>query len=331
MVLSNLIDICQGFAMARTRSPRISVVVCTYRNPDLLRGAISSLLNQTLSSDQYEIIVVDNNSGDQTPEVVHCLGDTSSPPVSYVLETRQGLSHARNRGLEAARGEIVAFLDDDAEADPRWLAALLEAFDSDPRIWAAGGKILPTWHTDERPEWWSEEYEGWLSLVDRGDEPTALAWPERILGANCSFRHSVFSELGHFDPNLGRRGEALLGWEDTEIQQRIHARDKVVFYAPDAVVYHHVPPERLTKSYFLRRQFGSSRSQMVLLAKQEGKGAAFRRAAVDFLLLGWRLLQIGWIVLRHRTGVPFIHQRMVYHYWGHVVGFAESLLTRDSR
>ena len=308
------------------RSPGISAIICTYRNPDLLEGAIESLLNQRLSPEQYEIIVVDNNSGDQTPRVVQRFSRRPLPPVRYILEPQQGLSHARNRGVEASRGDIVAFIDDDAEAGSGWLSALLEAYDRGPDVWAAGGRIAPIWHTDERPTWWTEEYEGSLSLLDWGDEARALTWPERILGANCSFRKTVFSQLGGFDTKLGRRGTALLGWEDTEIQQRIHAQGKTILYSPDALVRHHVPLERLTEEYFLRRQFGASRSQMVVMLKQEGYKKAATRVVRDCLAIVLRVLIIAGLFVKTQGEIAFVEKRMLFHYWGHLVGFAEGAL-----
>lgn len=311
--------------MEQPGSVRISAIICTYRNPDLLKGAIQSLLSQPLPADQYEIVVVDNNSQDETPDVVRRLDGESAVVVRYVLETRQGLSYARNTGIEAARGEVVAFLDDDAKADENWLSVLLEDYGSDPSIWAVGGKILPIWHTTERPEWWTDEFLGWLSLVDWGDESRALVWPERILGTNCSFRKTIFPELGYFDPNLGRKGAALLGHEETELQQRIHLSNKTVYYEPTAIVYHHVPAERLTEDYFLRRQLGASRSEMALMIKQEGYAKALRQALIDGLLMARLVLTIARIVIRGKVRVPFYEKRALFHHWGHVLGFAENL------
>ncbi|MHC4418402.1 MAG: FkbM family methyltransferase, partial [Planctomycetota bacterium] len=119
-------------------SVRISAVICTYRNPELLGSAIESLVNQTLHRDLFEIIVVDNNSGDSTKRVVE-----RYPGVRYVLEEKLGLSQARNAGIGAACGDIIAFIDDDAEACRGWLAALLRVYDAVPEAWAVGGKVLP--------------------------------------------------------------------------------------------------------------------------------------------------------------------------------------------
>jgi glycosyltransferase involved in cell wall biosynthesis len=317
--------------MAHAKAVDISAIICTYQNPTLLEGAIRTLLDQTLSADRYEIVVVDNNSQDDTPNVVRMIADRSYTTVRYILETRRGLSYARNSGVEASRGEIVAFLDDDAEADKHWLSVLLQAYDGNPDIWAVGGKILPIWHTTDRPEWWRDEFLGWLSLVDWGDEPKPLVWPERILGTNCSFRKSIFSEVGHFDPRLGRRGRSLLGHEETEVQQRIHLSNKIVHYEPNAIVHHHVPPERLTDDYFFRRQFGASRSGMALMVKQQGGLRALRPVLIDVLLIARRVLMIARTVRRSSAQASFNHKRMLWHYWGHVVGFAENLLDLGTR
>lgn len=256
---------------------QISVVICTYRRPGMLGMAIKSLLNQTLAVEEYEIIVIDNNSQDGTRDVVHNYIEAGSNQVCYVLEKRQGLSHARNMGVRVARGNIIAFLDDDAVADDEWLASLLEVYDNIPDAWAVGGKVLPIWGS-ERPQWLRDSMLRSLSIVEWGDERRLLKWPERIIGTNCSFRARVFLEVGLFATNLGRRATLLLGYEDTEIQQRIHELGKLVFYTPQAVVYHRVPRERMTKRYFYSRVYGTGRSQAILMSRQRGHIAVLRQA-----------------------------------------------------
>jgi glycosyltransferase involved in cell wall biosynthesis len=253
--------------MDGTHQVRVSCVICTYRRPGFLAGALKSAIQQNLPAHEFEIIVVDNNSGDETPDVVRELAKLSEAAVHYVFEPKQGLSYARNTGVAKSSSEIVAFLDDDAEADPGWLAGLLEIYDTVPDALAVGGKILPIWEV-ERPKWISDERLRSLSLIDWGDERRPLHWPERIIGANCSFRKETFREVGLFATDLGRRGEEMLGNEDTEIQERIHELNKLVFYNPDAIVYHRVPEERLTKEYFYGRSFGNSRSRALLMARQ---------------------------------------------------------------
>ncbi|MHC4911736.1 MAG: FkbM family methyltransferase, partial [Planctomycetota bacterium] len=244
---------------------RISAIICTYRNPQLLASTIQSLLNQTLQRDLFEIIVVDNNSQDQTRQVVQPYAG-----VRYVLEEKLGLSYARNTGIEAACGDIIAFIDDDAEASSGWLESLLEIYDSIPEAWAVGGKVLPIWDAT-KPEWLTERYYRSLSLVEWGQSARPLHWPERIIGTNCSFRRRVFTEIGLFDTNLGRVGRVLLGEEDREIQQRIHKLGHLVYYTPKAIVHHHVPVSRMTSEYFERRSKGTLVCEKIMALRSQGR------------------------------------------------------------
>ena len=256
---------------------RVSAVVCTYENQSSLVNTLESLLLQSLPPDQYEVVIVDNNSGDQTAAVAACY-----PEFRYILEKEVGLSHARNRGIREARGDIVAFIDDDAEADPDWLKSLLEIYDRNPKAWAVGGKVVPIWDAP-RPEWLTERYHRSLSLVDWGDQIRPLEWPDRIIGTNCSFRKKAFREIGRFDPKLGRMGDLMLGNEDTEIQERIHRLGHQVVYHPGAVVHHHVPASRMTREYFQKRDQGTRYSQHILSLRQEDQDEEHINQVIDHL------------------------------------------------
>ncbi|UCF44277.1 MAG: glycosyltransferase, partial [Planctomycetota bacterium] len=192
------------------------------------------------------------------------------PQARYILEETLGLSYARNTGVRAARGDIIAFIDDDAEASPGWLEALLEIYDSIPEAWAVGGKVLPIWDA-AKPEWLTERYYRSLSLVEWGQSARPLHWPERIIGTNCSFRRRVFTEIGLFDTSLGRLGSALLGEEDREIQQRIHGLGHLVYYTPRAIVHHHVPASRMTREYFDQRSKGTLVCEEIMALRSQGK------------------------------------------------------------
>lgn len=244
--------------MNATRTPDISVVVCTHNNASLLRNALRSLSAQTLSASRREVLVVDNASTDETGQAA-----AEFPEAAYVHEPRLGLSIARNAGVRNSRAPIIAFLDDDAEADPNWLEALLEGYANFDQAWAVGGRVDPIWGGPV-PEWLTEQHHRSLSLVDWGPTMRALRWPERVIGVNCSFRRRVFDAFGLFDECLGRIGQALLGHEDTEIQQRIHASGHQVVYAPRAVVRHYVPASRMTREYFERRSKGTLTSERIL-------------------------------------------------------------------
>ncbi len=258
----------------------VSAVICTYRRPDRLRAAIESLLDQTMPPESYEVIVIDNKSRDDTQSVVTEIADRleqGRPRLRYVLEASQGLSHARNRSIAVAQADVIAFLDDDAVASSDWLRTLLSGFDVSSDVWAVGGKVLPIWGT-KRPGWLTDGMLPSLSLIDWGDEQKALVWPERIIGVNCSFRRIAFAEVGLFSTDLGRKGDLLLGFEDTEIQQRIHDVGKQVVYVPTALVHHHVPPERITRRYFYNRDYGTGRSRAIRTAMRINKWATIGHA-----------------------------------------------------
>jgi glycosyltransferase involved in cell wall biosynthesis/MoaA/NifB/PqqE/SkfB family radical SAM enzyme len=257
------------------QKPRISVVICTHRNPNLLKKALESLAQQGLRNELYEVIVVDNNSNDNTKEVVEAY-----PSVKYVFEQRIGLSYARNAGIEKARADIIAFIDDDAEASPDWLKALLDIYDNLPDAWAVGGQVLPIWDA-QKPEWLTNDYYRSLSLVEWGQDARPLQWPERIIGTNCSFRRQVFTDIGYFDTDLGRIGSAMLGNEDTEIQQRIQSLGRLVYYTPDAIVHHHVPAWRMTRQYFQTRIEGTRLSQTIMSLRSQGRNEQIRQITRD--------------------------------------------------
>jgi glycosyltransferase involved in cell wall biosynthesis len=256
-------------------SPRISSIICTYRRPDTLPATIESLRKQTLPASEYEVIVVDNNSRDGTAEIVRKHQGDVGFHLHYVLENRQGLSHARNTGIRKSRADIVAFLDDDAVAEPNWLTCLLAVYNKVPDAWVVGGKVLPIWG-GERPKWLKDKLLRSLSLMDLGEEERPLKWPERVIGTNFSFRKRVFSEIGPFAVNLGRRGDLLLGNEDTEIQERIHKLGKLIFYMPRAAVGHRVPVDRMRKQYFYNRAYGSGRSEAILTVERFGRARLLR-------------------------------------------------------
>ena len=139
---------------------RTSVVVCTYNRADMLGGALDSLVEQTLDKDLHEIMVVNNASEDSTAQVVQ--GSQRKHPecrIVYLYEAVQGLAQARNTGLQDARGEFVAFMDDDARAKPDWLEIALQCFEeADPSPVVAGGVMMP-FYTARRPDWFKDKYE----------------------------------------------------------------------------------------------------------------------------------------------------------------------------
>ncbi len=242
--------------------PLVSVVVPTFERADLLRRTLGALLRQTLDPAEYEIIVVDNNSTDATRETVERIAvrattggrHTAIADVRYVLEVRQGVSHAKNTGLEVARGGIVAYIDDDALASPDWLRLIVGAFEQvEPAPHVVGGPAFPLL-LGRRPSWYKDEYE----TASWGEARRFLDRSDYFYGLNVAFRRETLLGAGGFDSELGMKGEALGFAEDAEVMERLweHAGGELsVYYLPEAFVVHFIPDARVDPHYRLRRSF----------------------------------------------------------------------------
>jgi glycosyltransferase involved in cell wall biosynthesis len=204
---------------------------------------------------EYEILVVDNNSDDGTPQVIQKYSQVLAPRLRSVFEPQQGLSHARNRALREARGQIVSFLDDDVIVDPGWLSAVAAAFEEHAATVVGGRSYLI--FRSERPAWLPEHYEFYLSRLDYGDQ-TIVGTDHDLYGLNFSVRKDMAVQVGGFNLAFGRCGLiSFRSGEESDLLRRIRACGGVVVYEPRAIVGHIVPPQRLTKKWFLRRAFAA--------------------------------------------------------------------------
>lgn len=241
-----------------------SVVVCTFNRANLLRATIEALRTQAPVSGGYEVIVVDNNSSDDTRTVAEQLAGESAIPIRYLFEPNQGLSFARNAGVRIASGEIVAFVDDDVHAERGWLRALVAPF-RDGRVACAGGPIRPIWPF-LRPAWLTKDWEGYLGIneFDAARDVGEFRGPIYPWGGNIAFRREVFDTVGMFPTELGRKGTGLLANEEVSLCRRIEKAGKRISFVAAAVVYHRIHPERLTKQAFYHRAYAQGRSEAIV-------------------------------------------------------------------
>lgn len=232
--------------------PQISAIICTHNRDMYLGAAIDSLLAQDFAAD-FEVVVVDNGSGDRTREVVE--QRASDPRLKYIFEPTIGLSVARNTGARIARGDILAYLDDDAVASPSWLQVLYFAYQDNSQLAIAGGKVTLLWPPGiQQPRWISPGLAGNLGAYDLGDSIIHIEQPGLTpRGLNYSIRRSFLEEIGGFDPQLGRVGKNLLSNEELQMTEFALQRGWQVAYLPEALVAHNVAPERLQRSWFLNR------------------------------------------------------------------------------
>lgn len=245
---------------------RISVVLCTYNRCLYLKKALDSIAGSELpESVEWEVLVVDNNSSDQTAEVAKEFAVRYPGHFRYIFEPRQGKSHALNTGIRESRGEVLAFVDDDVTVQPTWLRNLTKSLDDGE--WAGtGGRTLlaerfspPRWLALAGPH----SLGGVLAaMFDLGDEPCELEQPP--YGANMAFRKTMFEKYGGFRTDLGPSPNAEIPRpnEDTEFGRRLMAAGERLRYEPSAVVYHPVPKNRIRKDYFLTWWFDYGRARV---------------------------------------------------------------------
>ena len=236
----------------------ISVVVCTYNRSLKLENTLASLRRLSTPPEvSWELIVVDNCSTDNSAQIIKRFAATSRVSVRYMFEPEPGLSYARNTGIRTARGELLAFTDDDVTLDEHWLTGLLEIFAQFDCIGVAG-RIVPVWEQPQ-PEWLELENQGGVVHFEYGEEPRTLDLPPN--GANMAFRRIAFEKYGLFRVDLGKTKDAC-GIEDREFGVRLLTAGQKIVYAPHAVTYHPVDPARLYKKYFLRSSYSVGRQLM---------------------------------------------------------------------
>ena len=235
----------------------LSIILPTYNRAGSLKRAIAALLRQTADPASYEIVVVDNNSSDGTREVVASCDD---PRVRLVCEPRQGLSYARNAGIAAARGPILAFTDDDVEAAPDWVETLVAMLARHADADGIGGRVLPAWERD-RPRWLTREHWGPLALQDHGDTTRVFdrQTPTGLVGANVAFRREVFERIGQFSTEVQRVKDGIGSTEDHELLARLYLAGGRMLYHPKMLVMARVQPDRCNRRYHRRWHEGHGR------------------------------------------------------------------------
>lgn len=240
----------------------LSVIVCTYNRCRTLAKTLESLAVSTMPSGlSWEIVVVDNNSTDQTRHVVDEFCRRYPARFRYLFVSSQGKSFALNAGIREARGEVLAFTDDDVVVEPTWLHSLTRSMNGGPWV-GAGGRTLPE-TTFTMPAWLRLDVPhalGPLAVFDLGSEGCDLT--ESPYGNNMAFRRDAFYRYGMFKTELGPRPGSEIRGEDTDFGTRILMAGERLRYEPDAVVYHAVPSQRVQKSYFLAWWFAKARSDI---------------------------------------------------------------------
>lgn len=275
---------------------KLSLVIATYNRAERLSTTLASVVAQTASPAEWECVVVDNNSTDDTADrVVACAMSHPLLAIRCVHETRQGLSWARNRGIAESLGACVAIIDDDERIVPDFVQAYIDFFESHPDAVAAGGPIVAD-YPGGRP--------AWISRFTERPVANPMYFGRRVRefpsgripgGGNMALRRSAVERYGAFDTGLGRTGTRLLGGEESDLFERLRAGGERLWYVPRAVMYHIIPDEKLTRDYFDRLclQVGVTQRLRASAAGRLGRARAAelgKWAAALLLALGYLLM-----------------------------------------
>ena len=249
----------------------ISAVITTYNRSEMLATALEAVLRQKTEGVRYEVVVVDNNSTDNTRATIESFIAAGHTNLRYVFEPKQGIAHGRNAGVAAARADIIAFTDDDVVVTENWIATIKHAFDENPGIQYVGGKILPHW-TEPPPRWLTVDHWWPLALLDRGDSRFYVNASNHLClpTANAAFHRDVFSQIGLFLPEFSGR-------EDHELVIRLLQAGGQGLYEPDLVVMASVQPERLLKSYHHRWNTTTGKFNALMQLDEKLSGGRLKR------------------------------------------------------
>ena len=262
--------------MCESASVRLSVIIPTFNRAEFLSQTIESVLEQTISPSEYEIIVVDNNSSDNTKSVIENLNRKHGNRIRYVFEAESGLVYGRHTGAREARGEILVFADDDIIASEGWITAIKETF-SDAGVSLVGGKNIPRYEV-EPPEWidafWSKNELGtwniYISLLDLGEKQIEIP-ANFVFGCNFSIRKNVLYECGGFHPDVvPRELIRYLGDGEYGLALAFMKKGYKAVYNPAASIEHLVPKGRMNVEYFCRRAFGEGVTNSYTQIREKG-------------------------------------------------------------
>lgn len=239
----------------------LSAIIPTRDRPDLLADCLETLAAQEGAPDGFEVVVIDDGSAADLAAVVDRFAGSA---VRFRYERQQpgGLNVARNTGAAAARGDVLAYLDDDTLVDRRWAAAVVEGFETLGCDAIAGRLVLQL--EGPEPPWLAPGLRRYLSELDLGERPRSLHGGEWPFGANCAVRRRAFDAVGGFRPGLDRAGASLVSNGDTEFFERVRASGATIGWWPDATVRHRVPAERLTTTWFRKRAYAQGISDALL-------------------------------------------------------------------
>jgi len=295
-------------------TPQLSVIVCTYNREKYILRNLESFINQTADQSEFEVVIINNNSPDNTHEI--CQDFIKKHPeisTTYVIEKNQGHTYARNRGIVESKGHILAFIDDDAFVRPEYCENIITFYSNNPEVDVIGGKIIPVYESGKEPKWMSPYLLTLMAAQDYGDKEHEFSKHKFPIGANMVYRSRVFDKIGLFNTELGRRGDGLEGGDEKDVIHRFRQTKGLIYYVPNVVVDHIIGIHREDMKYIKAMGVGVGTSERTRL-KESGINSVlkkivmetFKSAATIMLFLFYSITlrpAKGWTLIKFRFWV----------------------------
>ena len=295
---------------------KFTVLICTHNRGPLIRRTLDAVAASAYAG-EWEIVVVDNASTDNTAAVIADAAAHSAVPIRYLYEKRAGKSAALNTGLQHAKGHYVAFTDDDACPRGDWLDQLESAFDTYRADWVFG-PVIPLW-PEVAPRWFCDGLRGNFALLDYGSDPIIVrSGKHTFFGVNCAARHGALNQAGAFREDLGVFGvEGVGGGEDVEMFERALGLGQTIVYAPSAVVQHIISQEKLSKRFHRNKVWISRGTYYRLVRRDQGRMPTILGVPRYLFVHAGRDL---WYYVTHRlrlnSGQSFHHELRLIRFGG---------------
>lgn len=288
----------------------LTIVICTYNRAHILLETLASLLQQTASSENYSLLIIDNNSTDNTQETVASFKNKFTD-IRIARENNQGLSHARNRALEECKTEWLAFLDDDAKAHPNWVSTILETIQKND-FDAFGGPYYAWHHYGPAPQWLPKDFGTYESPQGYG----LLQGDTFIPGGNCVLRSDVARRIGTFSIELGMNGSLCGYGEETQFFERMRTAGYRMGYVPQLKIDHCVLPYKYTLRWQLHSAFISGRD-FIRFQHSLGKNVSSIRQIIELIKYSIKNIKNFFI---HKPSIAlFIYTKCIIHRIGCII------------
>jgi len=290
---------------------KLTIAICTFNRAEYLKETLSDLAVQSADNDLFEILIINNNSTDQTENVCRQF-DRMHPELNFrwTTETEQGLSAARNRAIKKAGADHILYIDDDVHLPKNFVQRALNCLANLPELKAGGGRIFVTFD-ETNPDWIPSELMPMFGLHDLGEHYRFYPRDNFPRGGNMLIHKQVVERIGLFDPKLGRSGEIMIGSEEKAFFERARTNGFSLHYLPELLLYHRIGPNRLKRDYLENQSIGIGQSERRRLAGQPLKLAG-KLLSELFKLAGSVFLAAGYLAQGKTKAAHFI---LIFRIW----------------